>query len=173
MFVEFQELCRKRHSIRKFTDDPVGDAQLERLLNIVQLAPSAGNLQAYEIIVVKDAMTKIKLAEACGGQNFIAHVPVVLVFNALPTVSSIRYKERGERLYCIQDASIACTYAMLAATALGLSSVWVGAYDDDKVKEIIQSKADCIPVAILPIGYQAETGLPKPRRSIENLVREL
>ena len=171
MFVEFQELCRNRHSVRKFTTDPVTDDQIERLLNIVQLAPSAGNLQAYEIVVVKDEELRKQLAEASWGQNFIMEAPVSLVFNALPSVSSVRYKGRGEKLYSIQDATIACTYAMLAATSLGLASVWVGAYDDDRVNQIVNAADDAIPAAILTVGYQADIVLPKPRRSVENLSR--
>jgi nitroreductase len=76
-------------------------------------------------------------------------------------------------LYCIQDATIACTFAMLAATALGLSTVWVGAFNEDQVREIIHAPAGHRPVAMLPIGYAAEVPRIRPRRKLNDLVHQV
>jgi nitroreductase len=81
-----------------------------------------------------------------------------------------RYGKRAEKLYSVQDATIACTFAMLAATAMGLGSVWVGAFEPDEIRRIIGAPAKVCPVAILPIGYAAERPDPPERRPLEDLV---
>ena len=98
--------------------------------------------------------------------------PVVLAFCAHPRRSAAKYGRRGEELYCVQDATIACAYAQLAATALGLGSVWVGAFDTDAVAQAIGARRDWRPVALLPIGYPAESPEATPRRSLNELVHE-
>jgi nitroreductase len=76
-------------------------------------------------------------------------------------------------LYCIQDATIACTYAMLAATALGLASVWVGAFDEQAVHKIICAEPGHRPIAMLPIGYPNESPRFRRRRALEDIVHRL
>jgi len=76
-------------------------------------------------------------------------------------------------LYCVQDATIACTFAILAATALGLASVWVGAFDEDDVRRAIGAPPTHRPVAMLPIGYAAEVPRLRPRRSLKDLVHQV
>jgi nitroreductase len=153
MINEFEKLCNNRKSIRKFTDELIEENKIIQILNIINSAPSAGNLQAYEVVVVKSKELRIKLSEAALAQNFISKAPVVLVFIAKSEESSRIYGKRGEQLYSIQDATIAGTYAMLACEALGISSTWVGAFNEDKVKEILHCKKEDKPVAIMPIGY--------------------
>jgi nitroreductase len=82
----------------------------------------------------------------------------------------VRYTERGETLYCVQDATIACTYAMLAATALGLGSVWVGAFDEEAVHKVIAAEPGHRPIAMLPLGFSNETPRQRPRRSLDDIV---
>lgn len=106
-------------------------------------------------------------------QEFVAQAPVVLVFCATPARSAVRYHERGETLYCIQDATIACTFAMLAATALGLGSVWVGAFDEVLAHKIIGAEPGHRPIAMLPIGYPNATPRIRPRRALEEIVHQI
>jgi len=162
----------KRRSIRKFQTAPVENEKLERILSAIQLVPSAGNLQAYEVIVIRDSRRKIELARAAWGQRFIDQAPVVLAFVANPERNVHRYHQRGASLYSVQDATIACTYAHLAATALGLGSVWVGAFDDAAVAEILNVQPPLRPVALLPVGYPAESPSPRQRRPLEDIVHE-
>ena len=97
----------------------------------------------------------------------------MLVFCADPTRSEPRYGQRGVRLYAIQDATIACTFAMLAATALGLATVWVGSFDEDSVRRVIRAPAEAVPVALLPVGYGAEKPQATPRRKLTDLVHDV
>ena len=83
---------------------------------------------------------------------FMAEAPVHLVFLAYPARSSRVYGRRGANLYSIQDATIAATFSMLAAHALGYGTCWVGAFDDEKVLNIVRAPKDRVPVAIITIG---------------------
>lgn len=170
--MEFYDLITKRQSIRAYSLKPVEEEKLQRVLEATNRAPSAGNLQAYEVHVVRDALRREALARAALWQEFIARAPVVLVFSTNPLRAAGRYGERGVRLYSLQDATIACTFAMLAAVAEGLSTVWVGAFDDEKAHRAIGSPAGIQPVVILPIGYQAEAPGQSPRRRLSDLVHE-
>lgn len=174
MINEFENLCSSRKSIRKFTDKLIEEDKITKILNIINSAPSAGNIQAYEVIVVKSKDKIRELYEASLHQKFIDDASVVLVFVAKPQESSKRYGERGEKLYCIQDATIACTYAMLACEALGISSTWVGAFEEDKIEEILDCKADEIPIALLPIGYTLSNKISfTHRKDLNEIAREL
>lgn len=139
-----------------FQKKEVEAEKLEEILATADSAPSAGNLKAREIIVVKDVETKKKLAEAAFGQDFFASAPLVLVFFSVPSRSAGKYGERGRELYCLQDATIAASFAWLQAVMLGLSCCWVGAFEEDRVNEILKVKEDWRPIALLPLGYSAE-----------------
>ncbi len=169
---DFFQVVEERRSMRAFAPTPVEAEKLKRILEVVNRAPSAGNLQGYEIFVVRKAEQKQALVKAAYDQQFIAEAPLVLIFCANPARSAVRYRERGENLYSVQDATIACTYAMLAATALGLSSVWVGAFDEQAVRRAADIPADLTPVAMLPVGYASELPPATPRRSLDEIVHE-
>jgi nitroreductase len=168
------EVIAQRGSSRAFTSKPVPDALLQQILQAANRAPSAGNLQAYRIFVVSDSRTRHVLASACGEQDWVAQAPVTLVFFADPMRSGNRYGQRGRQLYCVQDATTACAYAQLAATALGLGSVWVGAiFQPDVIRDALGITGVEWPVAVLPIGYPAERSEPGPRRPLGDLVSYL
>jgi nitroreductase len=164
------ETVKARHSIRAFQSRSVEEGKVNRIIETVNLAPSAGDLQAYEIVVVKDSRRRNELAKASGGQGFISEAPVCLVFLTYPERSSRKYGRRGSELYCLQDASIATAYAQLAATALGLASTWVGAFNEEAVAKVVEAPKNKRPIAILPIGYAAETPEVTPRRRISEIV---
>lgn len=171
--MEFFEVIERRHSIRAFQPRAVEAEKIATIAETLNLAPSAGNLQAFEVYLVKDARLRRALASAALEQEFIAQAPVVLVFCADPPRSAQRYGKRGESLYAIQDATIACTFAMLAATALGLASVWVGAFESETVRQLLRIPPRQIPVAILPIGYAAESPRPRRRRPLNEIIHEV
>lgn len=149
-------LFKKRKSVRNFLEDDIEKEKLEEILKVIDSSPSAGNLKAREVLVVKEKDLKERLAKASFNQKFISEAPVVLIFFALPERSEKIYGERGKNLYSLQDATIACAYAWLEAVSLGLSACWVGAFDDERVKEILKVNDSWRPIAILPIGYSKE-----------------
>ncbi|MCD6434515.1 MAG: nitroreductase family protein [Candidatus Diapherotrites archaeon] len=155
--MDFFEVLRRRHSVRAYLAKKVEKEKLERILEAIDSAPSAGNLKAYKVVVIEDERKRKELADAAFSQQFVAQAPVVLVFFADTQKSASHYGIRGEQLYALQDATIACCFAMLACFALGLANCWVGAFDDSKVKEICGIREQALrPVAILPIGYADE-----------------
>jgi nitroreductase len=168
--MDYFEVVKSRRSVRAFQTQPVEEEKIRRIIETVNLAPSAGDLQAYKIVVVKDPKRRNALAKAAWDQGFIAEAPVSLVFLAHPERSSRKYGQRGSELYCLQDAAIAASYAQLAATALGLASTWVGAFDDESVAKTVEATGTERPVAILPIGYAAETPDITPRRAIDEIL---
>ena len=171
--MEYFELVERRHSVRAYLPKHVEDEAVQAILSAANHAPSAGNLQAYEIYLVTQSSQRADLAKAALGQDFLAQAPLILVFCAHPARSAQRYGMRGADLYAVQDATIACTFAMLAATARGLASVWVGAFKEEAVHRVIQAPPEYRPVAILPIGYAAESPGATPRRSLSDLVHKL
>ena len=167
--MEFSEVILRRHSIRAFTSQPVEPEKLQKILETANLAPSAGNLQAYEIYVVTSPKKRDGLSCAALAQEYISAAPVALVFCTHPELTEGRYTERGTRLYTVQDATIACAFAMLAATDLGLGTVWVGTFDEKVVRLILGAPDTQVPVVILAIGYPGEFPDQHPRRPLEQI----
>jgi len=165
----FFELLERRRSIRVYEPRPIERQTLLRLLEAARTAPSAGNLQAYELVVCEDPERRRALARASLDQPQVALAPVVLVFLEHPARAVSRYGPRGG-LYAIQDATIACAHAQLAAAALGLGSCWIGAFYKERVAAILGAPASLEPVAILTLGYPAEAPPPTPRRTLDDLV---
>ncbi|MFW9997763.1 MAG: nitroreductase family protein [Candidatus Odinarchaeota archaeon] len=171
--MDFWTLIDERRSIRKFTSQDVSADDEDRLLKAANSAPSAGDLQGYGIFSIREPKTKDRLAAAAWGQNFVASAPLVLVFYADTRRSATRYAERGIKLYSIQDATIAATFVHLAATSLGIGSVWTGAFKTDEVREILALPPVKIPVVILPVGHPLEKPRKTPRRELEDLVTKI
>lgn len=171
--MNFFELIESRRSVRAYSPAPIEPEKLHAILEAANRAPSAGNLQAYEIYLVRDAAVRRLLARAALDQFFLAQAPVVLVFCTHARRSAERYGRRGAELYALQDATVACTFAMLAAAAQGLGTVWVGAFDEEAVRRAIGAPEAHRPVAILPVGYPAEQPQATPRRSLSELVHEV
>ena len=121
-----------------------------------------------------ESLQKIKenLAEAAKGQDFIAQAPVVFVSCADFGRSAARYGTRGKNLYAVQDATIATQNMWLTATEIGLAACWVGAFDEKKVAQIFSLEKDIRPIAILPIGYPAESPIAPSRRKISEISKK-
>ena len=168
--MEFFDVLERRRSVRAFKDQPVEEEKIQKILKALNSAPSAGDLQAFEVILVKAQAVKEALLEAGLRQQFLKQADFILVF-LTNAERSAKYGERGAKLYCLQDATIACAYAQLAATAQGLASVWVGAFDEKDVIKALGIEAGLTPAALLPIGYPAESPEKTPRRELSDLVK--
>jgi len=155
-------VMQRRRSVRRYGRETINDALLHKLLKAAQLAPSAGNLQARDFILVRDPNTKHQLAEAAYGQFFIAMAPIVLVGCANIARSRIAYGQRAE-LYAVQDVTIAACYVQLAAEALGIATCWIGAFDEKRVSQALKIPLDIRPVLMLPSGYPDESPEPTVR----------
>jgi Nitroreductase len=168
---DFFETVRHRHSVRKYrTDMAVEPEKLHAILEMASAAPSAGDLQSYHIDVVTDPALRHSLVEAAAGQAFLAEAPVILVFSSHGERAAAKYGDRGRQLYALQDATIAATYAQLAAAAAGLGSTWVGQFDEAAITRQLKLGPGLQPIALLTIGYPAELPEPTPRRHLTEVV---
>lgn len=167
--MECMEAIKERRSVRKFKDRAVGKEIVGKLLDAAQMAPSAGNLQARDFIVVFNKITKQKLTAAALGQSFIEQAPVVIIAVANTGRSSRVYKSRGE-LYAIQDATAGIENILIAAYSMGLATCWVGAFDEYAVRELLSIPQTARPVAIIPVGYPDESPAAPPRIDMDKVV---
>jgi len=170
--MDFWEAIEKRHSVRSFNANlDVAPEVVKRILGAAILAPSAGNCQPWHFIVVRDLTVKKRLAEAAWGQRFLGEAPVVIVVCAEPARSAARYGLRGSQLYCLQDTAAATEHILLTATALGLGSCWVGAFDEKAAAQALQLPDRLRPVAMVPIGYPLRpTDRQTTRRELDEVV---
>jgi nitroreductase len=168
--LEVFEAIKGRRSIRAFQNRDIPPEMVDRLIDAARWAPSAGNIQPWEFIIVREPETRRKLAEAALEQTFIEEAPVVIVVCADENRSSQGYGTRGKTLYCLQDTAAATQNIHLAAYALGLGTCWVGAFREDEAKKILNIPSGVRPVAIIPVGYPAEKPQPRNRRPINQII---
>jgi len=166
--MEFREVVRARQSVRVYADRVVEEAKLMAILEAVNRAPSAGNFQAYEIYVVRREAKRQALMESTFDQKFVGQAPVSLVF----CTHAGRCEYPNPETWALEDATIACTFATLAATDLGLATCWVGAFNPEAAAKVIGAPEGVMPMAILPIGYAGETPEWTSRRALRELVHE-
>jgi nitroreductase len=164
------EAIKGRRSVRAFKREDVPVGMVEKLIDAGRWAPSAGNIQPWEFIIVRKAEVKRKLAAAAGGQGFIEEAPVVVVVCANENRSVQGYGVRGKTLYCIQDTAAAIQNIHLAAFAMGLGTCWVGAFKEEDAKEALKIPDGVRPVAIVPVGYAAEAVPQRRRRPVDQMV---
>lgn len=168
---DFFETVRHRHSVRKYRPDvEVEEEKLHAIIEIALAAPSAGDMQSYQLIVVRDPARRAGLAAAAGGQEFLAEAPVCIAFCCDPAQAERKYGSRGRELFTLQDTTIAATYAQLAVVAAGMASAWVGAFDEDMVRQALDLAPGLRPIALLAVGYPAEMPQETPRRPMGDLV---
>jgi len=166
------EIIKKRRSTRKFKKERIPKEKIEKLKEALIWAPSAGNLQARKFYFVFNEKIKKKLAQAALNQNFVAQAPLVVVGCAdLKKISW--YGERGRELYVICDVSVAIENLMLQAVQEGLGSCWVGAFNEEKVSQILNLPENEKPIVILPVGFPAEFPSAPKREAKENLIEEI
>ncbi len=145
-----------RRSIRKYTSEPVGEANIQTLLEAAMAAPSASNRKPWQFIVVTERVTLDALAES--------HPHGKMLFDAPLSISVCGDLTEMERFW-VQDCSAATENLLLAATALGLGAVWLGVYPRDErveaVRRILHLPEEITPLNLVSIGHPAETKQPR------------
>jgi nitroreductase len=165
------DAIKGRRSIRRFKrGEEVSEEDLKMILEAATYAPSAGNRQPWEFIIVEDEDAKNKLAEAAYHQTWITEAPTIIVVCANEERSASRYGERGRTLYCIQDTAAATQNMLLMAHSLGYGTCWVGAFNENEVRRILNIPIGVRPVAIIPIGKPDENPTMPPRIPIQKLI---
>ena len=167
MNTEIFNVMATRRSTRKFSNNPVEMWKIDKILAAADTAPTAGNYQGFEIFYVKDEEKKDSLVKAANNQPYVK-TPVVLVFCMNPERIKLDFPKDVILKFSIQDSTLAAAYSQLAASALGLSSIWIGMFDEEKVKEIIGTELR--PTSLLCIVYPVKKRPPKSRRQLKELI---
>ncbi|MDI6718197.1 MAG: nitroreductase family protein [Methanomicrobiales archaeon] len=170
---EFLAFLHSRSSVREFHPAELAPSQIDAILAAASRAPSAGNLEAWDVVVVTDAEIRGELSEAALSQPHIAEAPAVFVVCANYVRSMSRYGERGI-LYAVQDATIAAAFMMLAAHAENLGACWTGAFDEEEVRGILQLPRHIRPIVLLAVGRPRALPAKTPRMPLaEHVHREV
>jgi len=167
--MELQEAIKGRRSIRNFKKQNIPEETITRLIEAASYAPSAGNIQPWHFIIVRNPTIKKKLAESALNQHHVEQAPVVIVVCADEKRSSIGYGTRGRTLYCLQDTAAATQNILLTAHSLGLGTCWIGAFNEDEAKEAVNAPEGVRPVVMIPVGIPDE----KPRQRGKKLLSQL
>jgi len=165
--MEFQELARKRYSVRAYTSTPVEDEKLQKVLEAAILAPTAANRQPFRLIVMKTAGREVDLKRIYSRDWFV-QAPLVICACAVKGESWVR---KDGKNYADVDTTIAFDHLILAAHDLGLGTCWVAAFDPSAARDVLRLPADWEPVAFTPLGYPADQWKPKKRRPASALVQ--
>ncbi len=162
------KIMSQRRSVRKFSRSKVEDWKVDKILAAADTAPTAGNFQGFQVFYVKNKRIKEALVEAANNQPYV-NAPIVLVFCMDPSRVKMKFPPAILEKFSLQDATLAAAYSQLAASGVGLSSIWIGMIDEQKVRAIINT--GLVPSSILCIGYPARKKPPKSRRKLKELIR--
>lgn len=170
---DFLELAHDRYSVRKFSDKPVEQEKLDKIIEAGIIAPTAVNYQPFKIFLFKSRESIDKLSEA-------HHFPFARNAQAVFIVGSDRERSWKRSFdgydFADIDASIVATHMMLEIHDLGLGSTWCGHFDADKVRELFPETQGYSLIAMLPVGYIADDAVPSERheayRPLEELLKE-
>ena len=168
--MEILQAIKTRRSIRRYLDVPIEWEKVGVVLEAGRLAPSAGNIQEWSFIVVRDEGTRGEIAECCVDGYWMTTAPVHIVIVATIEPIARNYGMRGERLYSIQDCAVAATQMMLAAVSQGLGTCWVGAFDEHVLHRLLSIPDSIRPQLILTLGYPDEKPVMPKRKPLQNLV---
>jgi nitroreductase len=156
----------QRSSVRSYKATPVEEDKLKKILEAARLSPSSSNRQEWKFIVVKNKETRKRLANAAFGQSFIGEAPVVVVACGTESKSIMAC---GQPAHTV-DVSIACAYMILQAYELGLGTCWIGAFNADETKKILDIPEHVRVVAMTPLGYPNQPPSQKSRKSLNQIV---
>ncbi|MFA6931215.1 MAG: nitroreductase family protein [Lentisphaeria bacterium] len=165
--MNFKELVERRHSVRSFSQTPIEPDKLQAVLEAGRVSPTACNLQPQRIFVLRstEALAKIRVCTSC---HFNAPLVLLICYDQTET-----WKRSFDQLDSgMIDASIVTTQMMLAATEQGLGTTWVCYFDPVKLVQEFSLPEQLVPVALLPMGYSAETSKPHPNHLIRKPMQD-
>jgi nitroreductase len=164
--MDVHEAIKQRKSIRTYKNDPIPENKLQKVLEAARLAPSASNQQQWKFVVVRDEAKRKQLSIAANGQPHVAKAPVVIAGVAMDVN---RVMMCGIHTYPI-DLAIAIDHITLAAVNEGLGTCWIGAFSQDQARKVIGVPDKYTIVGLLPLGFPAEEGRTKSRKSLDEIV---
>jgi nitroreductase len=165
--MDFSTLIKTRYSVRAYKPDPVGDAELKRVLEAARQAPTAANRQPFQLIIISTEGREEDLRKIYDREWF-TQAPLVICACGLPGGAWTREDNKN---YAVVDVSIVMDHLILAATELGLGTCWIAAFDAAEARAYLGLPDDVEPIAFTPLGYPADQPKPKDRKPLEELIR--
>ena len=165
--MEFQDLIKARRSLRGYKPDPVPDELLNTVLEAARWAPTAANLQPFQLIVIHTKGREAELGRIYNREWFV-QAPIVICAVMLPSVAWTREDNQN---YGQVDIAIVMDHLTLAAADVGLGTCWVGAFNASAAREVLNLPDDAVPVLFTPLGFPDDAGRPKVRKPLDQLVR--
>lgn len=162
----FLELVERRYSVRAYKTDPVEEPKLQQVLEAFRLAPTAANRQPFRLIVIHTAGKEAEMRRIYD-RPWFAQAPLLLCACGLPGEA---WGRREGKSYLDVDVAIAMDHLILAATALGLGTCWVAAFDPAAAREGLGLPQDVEPIIFTPLGYPGDQPRPKRRKPVGELV---
>ena len=166
--MEFSELVKKRYSVRAYKPDPVEDEVLNDVLEAARLAPTAGNRQPFQLIVIHTTGREAELKRIYNRDWFV-QAPLVICACGIPAQGWTRSDGKN---YTDVDVAIVMDHLILAAASLGLGTCWIAAFDPTATCEVLGLPDGVEPIAFTPLGYPADQPKPKKRKALSELVRD-
>jgi len=165
--MDIYQIITSRRSIRKYKPDPVETEKLLRVLEAARMAPSACNKQPWHLIVIRDEKIKTRLQTVYNREWFYT-APVIICACGEPAVSWTR---KDGRNYQDVDLAITFDHLVLAATAEGLGTCWIGAFEPGPLKEILGIPNGIEPILLTPLGYPDEAPPARERKPAKEVIR--
>lgn len=166
--MDVMEAIKVRRSIRTYKPTPIPEKKLRTVLNAARLAPSAKNLQPWKLVIVRDEDVKRELIPACNNQKWIAEAPIII---AACAVQDEAFEMMGGYMNSYPvDIAIALDHLTLAAVNEGLGTCWIGSFNEDKVKAVLNVPRDVKVVALTPLGFPNEEPASKGRKHLSDLI---
>jgi nitroreductase len=165
--MEYSDVIRKRYSVRAYKPDPIEDEKLNQVLEAARLAPTAANMQPFQLIVVHTEGRQEEIKRIYRRDWFV-QAPLVICACGIPEQS---WKRRDGWLATEVDVTIAIDHLILAAADLGLGTCWIAAFDPDAARQVLGLPEGVVPLLFTPLGYPADEPRVKERKAIETLVR--
>ncbi len=163
--MELYEAINARYSARKYTDTPIEDEKLIRVLDAGRLAPSGNNTQPWKFIVVRDAELRAGLVQA-SEQPWMKSAPVIIAVVMTDPERVMMCDVPAGPVNC----SIAIDHMSLAAVAEGLGSCWIGHFDQDAARTLLGVPDSLKIVELLTLGYPEDRLGGKKRKPLEEVV---
>ena len=153
--MEVFEAIKSRWSTRGFQSNALEEVTLHKFLEAGRLAPSGSNLQPYKFVVIKDKALIREYAQKCCHQDFISEAAVIIV----------GFVERGRDV----DGAIAVENMVLEAKELGVGAVWIGWFERDKARELLNAPEKYEPFIAVPMGYPSVHPDENPKKALEDI----
>ena len=166
--MEFFDVIQQRYSVRSFKPDAVEKSKLTQVLEAARLAPTAANLQPFRLVVAK-VKGREEAIHRIYGRRWFTRAPLVICACGLPAQGWVRSADGVN--YTAVDVAIVMDHLILAATALGLGTCWIAAFDVVAAQQVFGLPHGVEPIALTPLGYPAAHPGPKERKSLSQLVR--